>query len=126
MLPPWSWQPRNPTRSRPSHDTTQRENDAYHRDVALLAPSEPAWYAYVLVSAAGRTYVGTTTDVERRLRQHNGELRGGARTTRAGRPWAVARVVGPFPGRGDAVRMELALRRRRGRARLVENNGTAR
>jgi putative endonuclease len=76
------------------------------------------WYAYVLVSARGRTYVGTTTDVARRLRQHNGELVGGARSTRAGRPWMIGRVLGPFDGRGPALRVELALRRVRGVRRL--------
>ena len=78
-----------------------------------------AWYAYVLVSPRGRTYVGTTTDVPRRLRQHNGELSGGARSTRAHRPWAIGRVLGPFGGRGDALRVELALRRVRGARRLT-------
>jgi putative endonuclease len=83
------------------------------------------WYAYVLVSAAGRTYVGTSNDVERRLRQHNGELAGGARTTRAGRPWLIGRVLGPFASRGDAVRCELRLRRLRGARRLVAEEGSA-
>ena len=77
-----------------------------------------AWFAYVLQSPRGRTYVGTSTDVARRLRQHNGELTGGARSTRAGRPWSLARVVGPYDGRGDALRAEVALRRLRGPRRL--------
>lgn len=76
------------------------------------------WFVYVLLSRAGRTYVGVTTDVERRLRQHNGGLAGGARATRAGRPWRVGRVVGPLPSRGAAQALEHALKRRRGRARL--------
>lgn len=79
------------------------------------------WFAYVLVSArAHRTYVGVAKDVERRARQHNGELAGGARSTRAGRPWRVARVHGPFASRGEAQSVEHALRRRRGRQRLAD------
>jgi predicted GIY-YIG superfamily endonuclease len=78
------------------------------------------WFAYVLVSTtARRTYVGVTTDVARRARQHNGELRGGARTTRAGRPWRIGVVRGPFGSRGAAQVVEHALRRRRGLARLA-------
>ena len=78
-----------------------------------------AWFAYVLVSErTRRTYVGATTDVSRRARQHNGELRGGARATRAHRPWTIARVLGPFAGRGDAVRAELAIKKARGLRRL--------
>ncbi len=79
------------------------------------------WFAYVLIAGPRpRTYVGVTTDVERRLRQHNGELRGGARSTRAGRPWRIGAVRGPFASRGEAQVMEHALRRLRGAARLRE------
>ncbi len=78
-----------------------------------------AWYVYVLLSATGRTYVGVAVDVERRLRQHNGGLAGGARTTRSGRPWRVGRVVGPLPSRGRAQAVEHLLKRRRGQERLA-------
>jgi putative endonuclease len=105
------------TRSIRRDDRSGCKNVSYHRRVP--------WYAYVLVSAAGRTYVGTSNDVERRLRQHNGELAGGARTTRAGRPWLIGRVLGPFASRGDAVRCELRLRRLRGARRLVAEEGSA-
>jgi putative endonuclease len=78
------------------------------------------WFTYVLVSTrTTRTYVGVTTDLDRRTRQHNGELTGGARTTRAGRPWQLGAVRGPFASRGEAQVVEHALRRRRGRSRLV-------
>jgi putative endonuclease len=79
------------------------------------------WFVYVLVSdrGRGRTYVGVTTDVERRLRQHNGALPGGARSTRAHRPWRVARLEGPLATRGRALSLEYALKRARGRARLT-------
>jgi structure-specific endonuclease subunit SLX1 len=77
------------------------------------------WFAYVLVSTTiRRTYVGVSTDVDRRARQHNGELRGGARATRAGRPWKIGRVAGPYETRGEAQVVEYTIRRRRGRARL--------
>lgn len=83
-----------------------------------------SWFAYVLVSTAReRTYVGVAIDVARRARQHNGELSGGARSTRAGRPWQVAAIHGPFESRGAAQVVEHALRRRRGRQRLEALNG---
>lgn len=77
------------------------------------------WFAYVLVSTTTRrTYVGVAKDVERRARQHNGEIAGGARSTRAGRPWRIGLVRGPFESRGAAQSAEYALRKRRGLARL--------
>ena len=77
------------------------------------------WIVYVLVSADGsRTYVGITVELERRLAQHNGELPGGAKSTRAGRPWTVGAQHGPFETRGEAQSVEAALKRRSGRARL--------
>ena len=48
---------------------------------------------YLLVNQT-RTYNGYTTQLKRRLRQHNGELRGGARaTTRFGPGWTPIAVV---------------------------------
>ena len=77
------------------------------------------WWAYVLVSEAnGQTYVGVTVDVERRLRQHNGELVGGAKRTHRGRPWKLAKKHGPLLDRGEAQTIEYELKRRRGKGRL--------
>lgn len=44
------------------------------------------WSVYLLCCADGSFYTGVATDLERRLRQHNGELVGGARYTRGRRP----------------------------------------
>ena len=44
------------------------------------------WYVYMLECADGSLYTGVATDIERRLRQHNGELVGGARYTSGRRP----------------------------------------
>ena len=48
-------------------------------------------FLYVLASRArpGRSYVGVSNDTDKRLRQHNGEITGGARYTRRYRPWRV-------------------------------------
>ncbi|HJO25951.1 MAG TPA: GIY-YIG nuclease family protein [Planctomycetota bacterium] len=78
------------------------------------------WSVYVLVSpSSGATYVGVTTDLERRLAQHNGDVPGGARRTRSGRPWGLGAVYGPFPDRGRAQKAEYQVRRLRGPERLT-------
>ena len=41
-----------------------------------------SWFLYLLENNDNkRTYLGVTTDYTRRVRQHNGELKGGARYT---------------------------------------------
>ncbi len=78
-----------------------------------------AWVVYVLRSRVrARTYVGVALDAKKRLLQHNGKLPGGAKSTRACRPWRIARVLGPFDTRGAAQRVEAAVKRLRGPARL--------
>ena len=44
------------------------------------------WYVYVVVCNDKSFYCGITTNITRRLKQHNGELKGGAKYTRARRP----------------------------------------
>ncbi len=70
-----------------------------------------ATYAvYLLRCSDGTFYTGITRDIERRLRQHNGVLRGGAAYTRSRRP--VALVYSERCGsRGDALRRECELKK---------------
>jgi len=61
---------------------------------------------YVLRNPAGRLYVGFTTDLERRLQQHqNGE----SRWTRGRGPWELVQVE-TFTHRVEALRRERALK----------------
>lgn len=58
-------------------------------------------YVYLLVCDDGSTYVGATVNLERRLRQHNKELVGGARATGRkidkGQSWRRHCYVSGFP-----------------------------
>lgn len=56
---------------------------------ALKTATKGCWVVYVLrsVPEPRRTYCGVTNDFAHRLRQHNGELAGGAAATHSGRPW---------------------------------------
>lgn len=58
-------------------------------------------FVYLLVSSDGATYVGATVDVDRRLRQHNKEISGGARATgmkvEKGETWRRHCYVKHFP-----------------------------
>lgn len=66
---------------------------------------------YLLSNGRGATYIGATVDLTHRLRQHNEELRGGARRTHARGPWEVVACVSGFTCWRDALRFEYAWRR---------------
>ncbi len=67
-------------------------------------------FVYCLQSSIGETYIGATVDVERRLRQHNCELAGGARRTgtavAAGCTWQRICHVAGFPDWQSALQFE--------------------
>ena len=67
-------------------------------------------YVYLLVSTNGNTYVGATVDLERRLRQHNKEIKGGAHATGIkvlqGETWIRAAHVSGFPDWQAALQFE--------------------
>ena len=44
------------------------------------------WSVYLLQCADGTLYTGVARDLQRRLRQHNGELAGGPKYTQGRRP----------------------------------------
>ncbi len=76
------------------------------------ASTVQTWCVYVLQSRKdGRTYVGVSRNWQRRLRQHNGSLRGGAKATRRSRPWVVLHVVDGFSSRGEAQVAEARLKK---------------
>lgn len=68
------------------------------------------FFVYLLLSSDGSTYVGATVDLERRLRQHNKELTGGAYATSAkvlkGETWIRVAHVEGFPDWQSALQFE--------------------
>ena len=44
------------------------------------------WLIYILECRDGSLYCGITNNLEKRLKQHNGEIKGGAKYTRSHRP----------------------------------------
>lgn len=67
-------------------------------------------YVYLLISTNGNSYVGATVDLERRLRQHNKEIKGGAHATgikvAQGETWTRAAHVSGFPNWQAALQFE--------------------
>lgn len=80
------------------------------------------YYVY-LISDHTRTYIGYTSDYTRRLQQHNGILKGGAKSTR-GRQWHFVTIIGGFNTIGRAMQAEYRWKRARGiinRLQLIDD-----
>lgn len=69
-----------------------------------------AWFVYMLRCADSSLYTGITTDISRRLAEHNGEGEQGARYTRSRRPVVVA-YSEAADSRATASRREAAIKR---------------
>jgi structure-specific endonuclease subunit SLX1 len=67
-------------------------------------------FVYLLLSSDNSTYVGATVDLDRRLRQHNKEIKGGATATgikvEKGETWIRAAHVKGFPDWQAALQFE--------------------
>lgn len=72
------------------------------------------WSIYIVRCRDSTLYCGMTTDVARRLRQHNGELKGGAKYTKTRRP--VSLVFHREMGTRSAAAVEEAKIKRMNRA----------
>jgi predicted GIY-YIG superfamily endonuclease len=72
------------------------------------------WYVYLLTTLdEKRTYIGASVDVQRRLRQHNGEICGGARyTSRRPGQWKVVSFLTIGHDKIRALRTEYKLKKR--------------
>lgn len=71
---------------------------------------EKQFFVYLLISSTGASYVGATVNLNRRLRQHNKEIKGGAHATSAkvkkGEIWERACHVRNFPDWQSALQFE--------------------
>ena len=75
------------------------------------ADATRAYHVYWIQSGAHRAYIGATVDPARRLRQHNGELRGGAlRTRNAPDAWAFRCIVHGFRTWRESLQFEWAFK----------------
>ena len=67
------------------------------------------YYTYILTCADGTLYTGITTDLKRRVAEHNGEGDLGARYTKARRPVKLVYSV-EFPDRSSALKEEYRIK----------------
>ena len=66
-------------------------------------------FVYFIESTNGSTYIGATVNLDRRIRQHNKELSGGAKATSIkvnnGEIWSYICYVENFPNYNEALNL---------------------
>jgi putative endonuclease len=72
------------------------------------SPSSP-WYIYIIRCSDSSLYTGITTNISRRLAEHNSE-RGGAKYTRPRRPVGLVYLEGAV-SRSDASKRERTIKK---------------
>ena len=67
-------------------------------------------FVYFIQSTNGSTYIGATVNIDKRIRQHNKELKGGATATSIkvsqGEIWSYVCYVENFPNWNEALKFE--------------------
>ena len=91
----------------------ERKRLFYNSNVVLKTMFDDAsqdWCVY-LIENGGCTYVGMSNKPMHRLRQHNSELRGGAKyTTSKGAGWRHVLIIGGFEDKISAMQFEWAVK----------------
>ena len=67
-------------------------------------------FVYFIESTSGSTYIGATVNLDKRIRQHNKEIKGGAKATsikvEQGEVWKYICYVENFPNYNEALKFE--------------------
>jgi len=80
------------------------------------------YYVYIVKCSDDTLYTGITTDIDRRIDEHNGMRPGGARYTKARRPVELM-YTAKFPDRSSASKEEARIKKmpRKDKMIIIEN-----
>lgn len=82
------------------------------KEINDIAKKNKKYYCYILKNNyepdINRTYNGLTNNLNRRIRQHNQEIKGGARYTKryGNKQWQIYVVISGFPDKINALQCE--------------------
>jgi putative endonuclease len=68
------------------------------------------YFTYILECSDGTFYIGIARDINQRIKQHNGEIKGGASYTSGRRPVQL-KYREEYKSRGEATKRELELKK---------------
>jgi predicted GIY-YIG superfamily endonuclease len=71
-------------------------------------------YLVYLIVCDNLYYIGMTNNFTRRIQQHNGILKGGAKFTKRKKDWNPILIIDGFTNKSEAMQCEWAFKNRRG------------
>lgn len=91
-----------------------------NKQIGLKQINKDKYYCYILFQTnleSDLTYNGSTNNLVRRLRQHNGEISGGAKATSGKGPWEYMVVLEGFESHNEALCCEWRIKHPTGKKR---------
>jgi len=79
------------------------------------------YYVYFLEGYTGKTYIGCTNNFNRRLRQHNGIITGGAKSTKTDQPYNPILFISGIESKIPALKLEWKLKHPYGKKKRCYN-----
>lgn len=89
----------------------------------MIDISEKIWTIYILECGDKTLYCGITNNIENRLKQHNGEIKGGAKYTRSRQPLELVYQESAI-SRSEALKREIVIKKmtRKAKTALINLN----
>jgi len=75
----------------------------------MKVDDKPTYFVYILRCSDNSFYTGIATNLEKRLKEHNGELKGGAKYTKGKGP-VVLKHFEKFETRSEALKREYEIK----------------
>ena len=76
----------------------------------MIDISDKLWTIYILECGDKTLYCGITNNIENRLKQHNGEIKGGAKYTRSRQPLELVYQESAI-SRSEALKREIVIKK---------------
>jgi len=76
----------------------------------MIEISEKIWTIYILECGDKTLYCGITNNLEKRMRQHRGEIKGGAKYTRSRQPFSITYTEEVLT-RSEALKREFIIKK---------------
>jgi predicted GIY-YIG superfamily endonuclease len=83
-------------------------------------------YSVYIIEFGQYSYVGMTNNFFRRIRQHNGEISGGAKYTQKSKNWSPICIIDGFINKSEAMQCEWKLKSKRSKLSRQLKGGNGR